>query len=250
MKSNIYLGTASWGQKTTKNEAFAILDEFVENNFILVDTATNYPINGKLEDLKLAMSWLLEWQRSNFNTQLNVFVKIGSANNLGDEMVNLSRDHINTALNELQTSFGVNLYGVGIHWDNRNEDRYGEICETILTLNSLRNNLKLGMSGIRRPDLYFKTNGIDCDWVIQIKEYPGYTAGREHYLNYFSKNPYIAYGLSHFKSHSAEPNYRKKKELYFQGLRYFLGKKDLQGFIVAPRSVHQAKEILHLLQQY
>jgi hypothetical protein len=249
MKSNVYLGTAAWGQKTTKHEAFAILDEFVKNDFNFVDTATNYPINGKSEDFRLAVSWLMEWQRSNLTTQLNVFVKIGSVNNLGDERVNLSRDHISDVIDELQTSFGVNLYGVGIHWDNRGEDCYEEIHETILTLNSLRNNLKLGMSGIRHPDLYFKTKEIDCDWFIQVKEYPGYTAGRENYLSYFSKNPYIAYGLSHFINLSAEPNGRRKKEVYFQGLGYFLRNTDLHGFIVAPRGFHQAKEILHFFQR-
>jgi len=249
MKSDVYLGTAAWGKKTTKSEAFAILDEFVKNDFNLVDTATNYPINRKSEDLRLAISWLMEWQSRNLNTQIKVFVKIGSVNNLGDERFNLTGNYIGQVTDELQNSFGINLYGIGIHWDNRNESCYDEIRETILTLNSLGNNLTLGMSGIKHPDLYFKTKDIDRDWVIQVKEYPGYTAGREHYLSCFSKNPYIAYGLSHFINCSAETNGRNKKEIYFQGLGYFLRSKDLQGFIVAPSTFHQAKEIIYFLHQ-
>ena len=245
----MYLGTANWGYRTEKNEAFAIIDEFLENGFNFIDTAINYPINKRVEDFSLAISWLREWQSYNSNTRLNIYCKIGSINNLGDNKVNLSAIHVNETIDELKTSFGINLHGVGIHWDNRNKDCYSEILETILTLNDKKKSMKIGMSGIKFPSLYAQTKKISNEWIIQVKEFPGYSAGREHYLKYFSQNPFIAYGLSHFMKLNNESNDKKRRELYFTGLEYFLKSDYLQGFIVAPRKVDQAKEILHYLQK-
>ena len=244
----VYLGTADWGQRTAKKEAFAMLDEFLKKSFNFIDTAINYPINRKVRDFSLAISWLREWQNFNPNTQLNIFCKIGSVNNLGDDKTNLSAIHVNKTIDELRASFGVNLYGVGIHWDNRNKACYSEILETIITLNDKKKNMKIGMSGIKYPNLYAQSNLIDKDWIIQVKEFPGYTAGREHYKEYFSDNPYIAYGLSHFMKLKNESNDENKKAVYFTGLEYLLKNNYLQGVIVAPRRIDQAKEILHYLQ--
>jgi hypothetical protein len=157
--------------------------------------------------------------------------------------------HILKMYDHLQNIFGSNLYGMGIHWDNRNEDCYEEILETILALKNLQKwGVRLGISGIKYPALYYKTAEIGSDWLIQVKEFPGHTFGRQEYCRYFANNPYIAYGLSHFINQGFELNHRIRKKSYFIGLDYLAKNGSLQGFIVAPSSLSQGKELLNYFQ--
>jgi len=83
-KKKLILGTALWGWGITRPEAFKILERHFENDEIIVDTATNYPINKNPKDFGLAIRWLSEWTSAHPNEQFSLIAKIGSTNNMGE----------------------------------------------------------------------------------------------------------------------------------------------------------------------
>ena len=246
MNAQIQLGTANWGLKTTKTESFRILDFFYEEGLTLIDTATNYPINGDRSDQGLALSWIEEWLCKNPASALKVFIKIGSVSNTRSETYDLSTKTIRTCVNNLRSQLGGSINGIGIHWDNRDIKDKNYISETIRELKtSIPNGVMCGLSGIRNPPAYAATGLVDSDWVIQVKEYLGNTLSRNSYEKYFPKNPYVAYGLSHYLSTFKIIKEQEKKDLYFRAIDYMMSCNKLTGFIVGPSNLNQAMEVVN-----
>ena len=81
-KKDLVLGTALWGWGIKKEMAFKILDAFVENNYLTIDVATNYPISGIANQYGQSIDWLMEWNKFNPEIKLNIICKIGSLNNI------------------------------------------------------------------------------------------------------------------------------------------------------------------------
>ena len=248
-KKALLLGSAGWGKSINKAEAFKIIEEFQNNGLKIIDSATNYPINGVKMDYGLALSWLGEWIRKSDIGDAKIFVKIGSVDNSGNDDVDLSAKSIRETISKLQELLEDNIYGIGIHWDNR--DDYEEVLETVLTMKEFQSkDFKLGISGIKNPSLYKQTENVDSDWLIQVKEHPADKLSRQNYCNYFPNNTYIAYGLQHFLNQEDGGDSSRKRELYLDGIKYFMASVDLGGLIVSPRTLNQARETLEYFNSF
>jgi hypothetical protein len=240
MSKIMFLGTAGWGVNISKAEAFTVIEEFHSKGFHLIDSATNYPINGRKKDFGLANSWLREWIGSTERCGTQVFVKIGAVDNSGGDNSNLSTQNVRETIFRLQDEYEDSVYGVGIHWDNRLDPQ--EILETLLTIQEMcPKSYRLGISGIKFPSLYNQSLLIGKDWQIQVKDYPGNDVSRRNYSEHFPDNPFIAYGLSHFLKQEVVEDDSVKERKYLEGIGYYFKNSSLSGFIVSPRNQIQAK---------
>lgn len=199
IEKRLILGTALWGWGVSKKEAFLILDNFVENGGLYIDCATNYPINKNIKDYGLALLWIEEWIKIN-NKRLFIIVKVGSLDNLGTPNFDLSSNNILTVSKKLIDTFGNSLGCISVHWDNRIENKdFKEVEETVFTLKEIKekNNLSIGLSGIKNPRLYYESMPeLADDWIIQCKENFLTKEARLKYEEYFPLAKYYAYGIN------------------------------------------------------
>lgn len=155
IKSNkqVALGTALWGWKISRKECFELLDEFYQNQGRYVDTASNYPINGNINDRYAAENILAEWIEINNPEDFRVIYKIGSIKNTNIPENNLSESYLLREIDRfLKKSSSCELIPM-IHWDNN--DNLEVINRQISFL--LRHEFRgVGFSGLRHPELYKK----------------------------------------------------------------------------------------------
>lgn len=191
-----WLGTALWGWGIDEAAACALLDGFAEAGGEVVDAATNYPINKNAQDFGVANEYLAAWLKSNPETNLRVFCKLGARDNLGSPLTDLSPSFVLTTVELLRSKFGSHLTGVGIHWDNRESER--DIAETLEVFRSLlAEGLQIGLSGVRRPDLYAAAApDLSSHWWIQVKENALTSEARQTYTPFFTDASYMAYGTN------------------------------------------------------
>lgn len=202
MKERLFvLGTAMWGWTVSKSESFRMLDSFEEWGGGIIDTATNYPINGKQTSNGKALKWISEWFANNPKTKLKVLIKIGSTDNSGSSESDLSKSRLLNELARQIGSFGPSsLLGLGIHWDNR-PDKSGSLSEMEESLEVMReianSGLEIGISGIRRPDLYKQlAPDLAAKWIIQVKENVLDSSTRHKYNQIFPHSRILAYGMN------------------------------------------------------
>ena len=168
--SPIFLGTAGWAQKVTKEEAYRILEIFYGNGFRWIDTATNYPIDREPINYGKTISWLSDFY-ADF-PGLKVFVKAGSATNQGDSTQLLNASYFALIFDILGSRLGDGLGGLGIHWDNGivNSDRTA-LIDLFSEINS--GGFAIGMSGITNPELYTASPiATQLPWIIQTNLSP------------------------------------------------------------------------------
>lgn len=197
LEKRLVLGTALWGWSINKKEAFSILESFIDLGGRYIDCATNYPINKNIQDHGLALEWLEEWNNTN-NTSLFIIVKIGSMDNLGSPNYDLSKNRIMTIYKELQSRFGKSLGCISVHWDNRKETELEKVKETISAFKQLKKNgLRIGLSGIKNPILYYETmHELSDKLIIQCKENFLTDNSRLNYQEFFPLAEYYAYGIN------------------------------------------------------
>jgi len=199
IEKRLILGTALWGWGVSKKEAFLILDNFVENGGLYIDCATNYPINKNIKDYGLALLWIEEWIKIN-NKKLFIIVKVGSIDNLGTPNFDLSSNNILTVSKRLIDIFGDSLGCISVHWDNRIENKdFKLVQETVIALKEIKekNNLSIGLSGIKNPRFYYEAMpDLVDDWIIQCKENFLTQEARLNYQEYFPLAKYYAYGIN------------------------------------------------------
>jgi aryl-alcohol dehydrogenase-like predicted oxidoreductase len=189
------LGTASWGWNVDRPTAFALLDQFYGAGFRQVDGATNYPINKRPEDFRLAETILLEWIAAQGVQDLQLCMKVGSLDNLRSPDHNLAKSFLLMMLDEYRQRFGPNLDTLMIHWDNRAE--LAAIRESLEALDYARQlGLHIGLSGIRHPELYAQLNEeFQFDFRIQIKHNVLHSDyGR--YAAFHGQRGFVAYGIN------------------------------------------------------
>jgi aryl-alcohol dehydrogenase-like predicted oxidoreductase len=189
------LGTAMWGWTTPKEKCFDMLDYFYESGHRVVDAATNYPINKQPKDFRASERILAEWIDTHGITDLEIMMKVGSINNMRTPDHNLSKSFLLILLDEYQEILGHNLHTFMVHWDNR--EVKNEIAETFQAFElAHKQGLKIGLSGIKHPDLYHQLNeGYNFPFIIQIKHnilYSDYQ--RYHALHH--EADFIAYGIN------------------------------------------------------
>ncbi|MCG8327512.1 MAG: aldo/keto reductase [Chitinophagales bacterium] len=189
------LGTAMWGWTTPKEQCFEMLTHFYEQGWREVDAATNYPINKKPEDFRLAEKILEEWVKAHGIQDLKVMMKVGSLNNMRTPDHNLSKSFLLIMLNEYQQRFDVNLDTFMIHWDNR--DDIHAMQETFEAFEEAQTDgLRLGLSGIRHPELYHQLNkDTHFQFRIQIKHNLLYS-DYERYQLFHESGHFITYGIN------------------------------------------------------
>jgi aryl-alcohol dehydrogenase-like predicted oxidoreductase len=194
------LGTALWGWGIDRNAAHQLLDNFLNNGGSIVDTATNYPINKQEKDFGLAISWIESWVKSNPNSNLSVIVKIGSTDNSGNPDADLNHNKVISTTNNLRDRLGDALSCISVHWDNRGDDEndFNLIKETLNAMSEIQQSgLRIGLSGIRYPELYYKANPkISNNWIIQVKENFTTHNPLESYFKHFPNAKYLAYGIN------------------------------------------------------
>ncbi|HMQ47170.1 MAG TPA: aldo/keto reductase [Saprospiraceae bacterium] len=195
LRKAIVLGTAMWGWTLDEAACFDILDTFYGLGFRQIDAATNYPINKKAEDFRKAEKILAEWIKRRGVTDLRVFMKVGSVNNMRSPDHNLTKSFLLLALDQYQNLLGSNLDTIMVHWDNRSEgDEIEKTFEAFAHMHQL--GLQLGLSGIRHPEIYASLNNkYQFPFSIQFKnnllqsDYARYAA-------FHGNSNFYAYGIN------------------------------------------------------
>lgn len=193
---SLVLGTALWGWGVDQATAFQIADIFRARGGLLIDTATNYPINRNLVDFGIASTWVAEWLRLNPDSGVHVLAKIGSIDNSGGPSTLLGSSFIDLSVSFLEAKFQEALSIVAVHWDNR-EDA-AAIVETLDRFRAIRQcGYGVGFSGVSRPDLYRAAAPDLADqWVIQVKENLQTNEARARFSSHFPNARYLAYGIN------------------------------------------------------
>ncbi|GHD39893.1 Predicted oxidoreductase [Marinobacter persicus] len=130
--SLIGLGTMTWGQQNTEQEASAQLDYAVDAGINFIDAAEMYPVPPKAETQGLTETYLGNWlARRGRRDDLVIASKVaGPGNGLGYLRggPRLTREHIREAcensLRRLQTDY-LDLYQV--HWPDRSANFFGKL---------------------------------------------------------------------------------------------------------------------------
>ncbi len=191
----LILGTAMWGWTISRQDCFALLDYFYGQGFREVDAATNYPINKKPEDFRLAETILKEWIAVHGVHDLRLMMKVGSLNNQRTPEINLCRSFLLIMLDEYRQLFGSNLGTFMLHWDNRSEE--GAIRDSLEGLDAARREgLQAGLSGIRHPEVYARLNQeFRFDFRIQVK-HNILQSDFGRYAPFHGAARFIAYGIN------------------------------------------------------
>ncbi|MBD3658182.1 MULTISPECIES: NADP(H)-dependent aldo-keto reductase [Marinobacter] len=130
--TEICLGTMTWGEQNSEQEAFEQLDLATAAGINFIDTAEMYPVPPRAETQGLTETFLGNWlARRGRRDDLVIASKVaGPGNGLGylRNGPRLTRDHIRKAcedsLRRLQTDY-IDLYQV--HWPDRNTNFFGKL---------------------------------------------------------------------------------------------------------------------------
>jgi aryl-alcohol dehydrogenase-like predicted oxidoreductase len=134
--SAICLGTMTWGEQNTEEEAHRQLDAAFEAGVNFVDTAEMYPVPPRAETQGRTETYIGNWLKSRGNRdRVIVATKVsGRANDvayLGRGETRLDRHHIETAvdasLRRLRTDT-IDLYQ--LHWPDRKTNFFGRLGYT------------------------------------------------------------------------------------------------------------------------
>jgi len=245
---NLMIGTASWGSKVSKQEAFKIIEKSLENDYFVFDSATNYPINGNPQSWNMALRYLHEWITTNPNSLIKIFIKMGAVRNDGSSQNNLSTEFLKSQMDFWNQKLGKNVLGFGIHWDDRSAEHKTDVENMIEALLSTDlKNQYFGISGIKCPQNYTNNIGIDfSNWIIQVKNNSTEQVSINNYLPHFSSNPYFAYGISaRIKNRNFETK-EKKNLAYESELIHIKENLNYFGCIIGPSSSEQLLQTLRL----
>ncbi|SET01265.1 MULTISPECIES: NADP(H)-dependent aldo-keto reductase [Marinobacter] len=130
--SLICLGTMTWGEQNTEQEAFEQLDYATGEGINFIDAAEMYPVPPKAETQGLTEQYLGNWlARRGRRDDLVIASKVAGPGNGLTYLRNgprLTREHIREAcdasLKRLQTDY-IDLYQV--HWPDRNTNFFGKL---------------------------------------------------------------------------------------------------------------------------
>ena len=127
--SKVCLGTMTWGEQNTEDEAHEQLDYAIDQGINFIDTAEMYPVppnektQGRTE--KYLGTWLARQQRD----RLFIATKVAGPgrrdwirNGRTDLTPDVIADAVDTSLERLQTDY-IDLYQ--IHWPQRNVPMFG-----------------------------------------------------------------------------------------------------------------------------
>lgn len=130
--SEICLGTMTWGEQNTEQQAFEQLDLATAEGVSFIDAAEMYPVPPRPETQGLTETYLGNWlAKRGRRDDLVIASKVAGPGNGLNYLRNgprLTRDHIRQAcedsLRRLQTDY-IDLYQV--HWPDRNANFFGKL---------------------------------------------------------------------------------------------------------------------------
>ncbi|MDS1840497.1 NADP(H)-dependent aldo-keto reductase [Vibrio vulnificus] len=129
--SKLCLGTMTFGEQNSQQDAFEQLDYAVAQGINFIDTAEMYPVPPKAQSQGLTEQFIGNWlSKSGKREKVLIATKIAGPRNvpyIRDNM-SLNRRHIHTAnddsLTRLQTDY-VDLYQ--LHWPQRQTNCFGQL---------------------------------------------------------------------------------------------------------------------------
>jgi len=130
--SLICLGTMTWGEQNTEQDAFEQLDYATSEGVNFIDAAEMYPVPPRPETQGLTETYLGNWlAKRNRRDDLVIASKVAGPGNGLSYLRNgprLTRNHIieacDASLKRLQTDY-IDLYQV--HWPDRNTNFFGKL---------------------------------------------------------------------------------------------------------------------------
>lgn len=130
--SLICLGTMTWGEQNTEQDAFEQLDYATSEGVTFIDAAEMYPVPPRPETQGLTETYLGNWlAKRNRRDDLVIASKVAGPGNGLSYLRNgprLTRNHIieacDASLKRLQTDY-IDLYQV--HWPDRNTNFFGKL---------------------------------------------------------------------------------------------------------------------------
>lgn len=129
--SKVCLGTMTFGEQNTENDAHAQLDYAVDNGINFIDTAEMYPIAAREATLGLTEKYIGSWlKKTGKRDDLIIATKIAGPNR-GMEYIRQPLDFskkaiheaVNQSLKNLQTDY-IDLYQM--HWPERIMNMFGQ----------------------------------------------------------------------------------------------------------------------------
>ena len=186
----ISLGSAYWGWSVSEKEANEILNLFYDNGGRFVDSAFNYPINSKPNDLNKSFLILSNWIKRNKINDLKINYKIGSISNEYLTKNNTSEKYLRDQFSHAVDTSRNNIYSIMIHWDNSSSIK--KIYNTCIS------GLSIGLSGIKYPKIYADLMSSLNFSVIDLQVKSNFIhSNLDHYEPFSSiKKRYWAYGIS------------------------------------------------------
>lgn len=135
--SELCLGTMTWGQQNTEEEAFEQLDYAIESGINFIDTAEMYPVPPMPETQGRTEAYIGNWIKARNNRDQFILATkaVGpadwTAHIQNGEVPRFHRRHLEGALERslgrLQTDY-VDLYQ--LHWPDRNTNYFGQLGYT------------------------------------------------------------------------------------------------------------------------
>lgn len=129
--SKVCLGTMTFGDQNTQEEAHAQLDYALAQGINFIDTAEMYPVPPKAETFTRTETMIGHWLKNQARDHIILGTKVAGRNRGlnyirgGDDV--LTRDNIRSAIHDslkrLQTDY-IDLYQ--IHWPERNVPLFGQ----------------------------------------------------------------------------------------------------------------------------
>ncbi|EGR0670843.1 TPA: NADP(H)-dependent aldo-keto reductase [Vibrio vulnificus] len=129
--SKLCLGTMTFGEQNSQQDAFEQLDYAVAQGINFIDTAEMYPVPPKAQSQGLTEQFIGNWlSKSGKREKVLIATKIAGPRNvpyIRDNM-SLNRRHIHTAIDDsltrLQTDY-IDLYQ--LHWPQRQTNCFGQL---------------------------------------------------------------------------------------------------------------------------
>ncbi len=138
----------------------------------------------------------MEWNKFNPEIKLNIICKIGSLNNIKTPKCRLDKSFLYLTKEIILQKLKESLSCIMVHWDYRSDKK--DIIETIdFFEDAYKEGFKIGLSGIKYPEIYFENSKKLLDkWIIQVKENILNNRVRKQYQKFFPNCHYQAYGIN------------------------------------------------------
>ena len=128
--SSLCLGTMTWGEQNTEQDAFAQLDQATGYGVNFIDTAELYPVPGKAETYAHTEVIIGNWlRRRGHHDDLVIASKVaGPGRNYMDGGRRLNRYHIERAIEGSLKRLGVETIDLyQLHWPDRKTNFFGKL---------------------------------------------------------------------------------------------------------------------------